>query len=178
MNDLSSQSLQILGVLGTWFAGLGTFAAAGIALWIALRTRKVKLKCNVGLRTIVGGHGQRECLSVSVTNIGEGDVIIENLGWRIGRRGNRKYAIQILGTNSPHRFPKKLAHGERGTFMVNIVESSDWMQDLKTNFIKEAPIQSLRAEIYTSVGHTEIIKPEDRFLTALARIGRESAGAD
>ena len=36
MRALSDQMIKVLGMAGTWFAGLGTFAAAGVALWIAI----------------------------------------------------------------------------------------------------------------------------------------------
>ena len=164
---MSDQEIQILAMLGTWSASLGTFAAAGIALWIALRTKKVKLRCTVGLRTIVGGHIYREFLVFNVTNIGDRSVSIENIYWRIGRRKNKRRALQILGSVSTHRFPKKLEHGELASFMVDFLETQNWIQDFRRDFIKSEAINSLRAEIYTSVGHTETVRPEKGFLTAL-----------
>ena len=73
---MSDQEIQILGMVGTWFAGLGTFAAASIALWIALRAQKVKLRCAVGLRSLFAGQIHREILLFNVTNIGDRSVNI------------------------------------------------------------------------------------------------------
>ena len=171
---MCEQTIQIMGMLGTWFAGLGTFAAASIALWIALRAKKVDLKCNVGLRVIVGGGKSIDCLSFQVANVGERSVTVDSVGWRIGRGKNRRYAIQFLGTMSPAQYPKRLSPGERASFLVDFLEPSEWMQTLHRDFIKGEAVDTLRAQIDTSVGHIKYIKPEKTFLTALQDVERGS----
>ena len=161
------QTMQILDVLGAWVAGLGAFAAAVVALWIALRAEKVKLESSVGLRLIVGDGVSQECLEFSVTNIGERPVNVSSLGWCIGRWKNKRGCIINPNCLSPNQFPNKIEYGEMASFMVNFSESPDWMQDFSRDFISKDSIDSLRARIHTSVGYTKYVKPEKELLKRL-----------
>lgn len=164
------QKIQILNMLGTWVAGLGAIFAAVVALWLARRVEKVKLKSYVGLQMIVGGGIPQECLNFSVTNIGERPVTIVSIGWRIGSGKSRKSAIQTLTGSSPSQCPKKIEYGEMASFMVNFSESPDWMKEFVERFISDKPIKTLRAQIHTSIGHTEDVKPEKEFLAELQEL--------
>ena len=161
------QTMQILDVLGTWVAGLGAFAAAVIALWLARRAEKVKLESSVGLRRIVGDGVSQECLVFSVTNIGGRPVNVSSLGWCIGRWKNKRGCIMHPNHLSPNQFPKKIEYGETASFMVDFAKSPDWMQDFSRDFIKQDSIDSLRAQIHTSVGYTKYVKPEKELLKRL-----------
>ena len=164
------QKIQILNMLGTWVAGLGAIVAASVALWLARRVEKVKLKSYVGLRVIVGGYVSQECLNFSVTNLGERSVTVISIGWRVGGRKNRKFAIQPLTGLSPDQCPKKIEYGEMASFMVNFSESPDWMKEFVKEFVSDRPLKTLRAQIHTSVGHTENVKPEKEFLEELQTV--------
>ena len=164
------QKIQILGVLGTWVAGLGAIFAAAVALWLARRVEKVKLKSYVDLSTIVGVGISQECLNFSVTNLGERPVTIVSVGWRIGSGKSRKFAIQLLTEFSPDQCPKKIEYGERASFMVNLSEPLNWMEELAREFISDKPIKTLRAQIHTSVGHTEDVKPARNLLEKLQAV--------
>ena len=54
-------------------------------------------------------------------------------------------------------------------FMVSFAEYPDWINDFRTNLdgVSEKSLKSIRAEIYTSVGHTELVVPEKPFLDRL-----------
>ena len=175
---MSDQTMQILGMLGTWVGGLGAFAAAGVALGLARRAEKVKLKCSVGLRLIIGAGLSEEGLSFNVTNIGERSVTIESIGWCIGRGKNKKHAIQSLTNLSTDQYPKKIDHGERASFIVYFSQAPDWLQVLSGEFIKGHSINSLRAQIHTSVGHTENVKPEENLLTTLNDASSSETGEE
>ena len=168
------ETIEILGVLGTWFGGLGTFSAVAVALWIALRTSKTKLKCHVGLRVIGGGRNKWECLSFQVTNVGERSASIINVGWRIGRGRNTLRLIQVLGIDSRDKIPKTLSHGESASFWVSTSNLSKWMEEFRGILPKESSIHTLKAEIETSTGHIEIVRPEESFLKALEDISRNA----
>ena len=163
----SEQTMRILDTLGIWFAGLGTFTASGIALWLALRSEKVKLNVYVGLRLLFRNHISEECLIFHVTNLGERPVTVNSIGWRLGKRKNREFAIQPVTHSSQDKYPKKIEHGEQALFMVDFIESQDWIKDFVERFILNKPIETLRAEIHTSVGYTKVIKPEKRLLMKL-----------
>ena len=56
------------------------------------------------------------------------------------------------------------------SFMVNFSESPDWMKEFVEGFISDKPIKTLRAQIHTSIGHTEDVKPEKEFLAELQEL--------
>ena len=161
------QTMQILDMLGAWVAGLGAFAAAGIALWLARRAEKVKLESSVGLRLIVGDHVSQECLEFSVTNIGERPVNVSSLSWCIGRWKNKRGCIMNPNHLSLNQLPKKIEYGEMASFVVDFSESRNWIQDFSRDFISKDSIDSLRARIHTSVGYTKYVKPEKELLKRL-----------
>jgi len=169
------QWMTVLGAMGSWLAAVGTIAASGVALLLAGRAEKVKLKVWAGRRLIVGGgSGQpTECVVISVTNLGERPVIIQSAAWRMGKGKSRQYAIQMPSTTSPSQFGKRIDYGENAQFMVNFVESPDWMRDFATNVVQDGSdkwLKTLRAQVNTSVGHTETVKPEQPFLDEIKQI--------
>lgn len=128
------QKIQIWVALGTWFSGVGTVAAVAVALYLAKRVEKVRLKVRVGLMEVVIGDGtpfQRH-LGISVTNLGERPVTINTVGWAIGKGKTRRYAVQPL--HSPHsaQCPIELAYGKYANFMVSFVVMPDWPREFGT----------------------------------------------
>ena len=54
--------------------------------------------------------------------------------------------------------------------MVNFSEAPKWLERFAEDFISDNKIDTLRAQIYTSVGHTENVKPEDSLLEKLREL--------
>ena len=163
------EQIQLWGTIGTWIASLGTVAAVCAALWLARRTEKVRLQVHVGLRHMIGDRTE-ECLSTTVTNIGERPVNVVGWGWTIGKGRSKKRLVMLPPPpSSPAQFPKLIQHGDMAWFMVSFAEYPDWINDFRTNLdgVSEKSLKSIRAEIYTSVGHTELIVPENPFLDRL-----------
>lgn len=167
-------NFQFWNTIGTWFAGIGTFAAVAVALWLARRVEKVKLKCNVGLRLLVGTGVSQEILSFHVTNLGERPITVDSVGWRFGKGKKKRYLIQTLTGVSSYSLPKKLEHGEAASFMINFVETPNWMTDFCKSLSSRKDIDTLRAQIHTSVGHTENVKPDESFLDELRKMYGDS----
>ena len=172
---MSDETIQLWGVVGTWFAGIGTLAASVVALWLARRVEKIKLKAHVGLGVTFGNGSSQDCLNFNVTNLGERPVTIVSLGWRIGKRKNRKFAIQPLTQSSFDQYPKKLEYGESASFMVFFSERPNWMEKFSNDFIEDISdktIKTLRAQIHTSVGHTKDVIPARSLLEKLKKINK------
>ena len=172
------QKMQLWALVGTWFAGLATVFVAVVALFLARRSEKVRLKAHVDLRlAITPGINTEECLQFRVTNLGERPVTIDSIGWRIGKSKNKRFALQALSPRSPHQYPKKVGHGETAQFIVYFSESPNWMRDFIADFVhdvSEKSINTLRAQIHTSVGHSIDVVPEQSLLERLRNV--ESAG--
>ena len=149
--------MEIWMVIGTWFAGLATLVAAVVALYLARRSEKVRLRIFVGVRMVMRGDGSpsEPYVCFDVTNVGERPVTITNVGWVIGKRKARRYGIQILEGLPWKQCPAELTHGQGAQFMVGLSGTPNWTKEFATNFVK-APreLETLRAQIFTSVGQT------------------------
>src|SRR5262245_32639947 len=69
---MDSLSLTIIdwGSLAAWVSGIGSLAAAVVALYVARFSQRIRLRGYCGRRLIVGrGQPQIDVLAVSVTNI-------------------------------------------------------------------------------------------------------------
>ena len=166
------QQIQIWMVLGTWVAGLATLAAVIVALYLVRRPEKVRLKTHAGLREVILGDGSpfQEHLDISVTNLGERSVIINSVGWAVGKRKKRRYCIQVLSGPHTRQYPIELAHGKSANFMVSFIATPNWVKDFATDFVKDLSSKSLDtlvAMVHTSVGQTVEIRPEKTLLDRL-----------
>lgn len=161
--------------MGSWLAAIGTISAVVVALLLARRADSIKLSVAAGLRVIVGGgiNHPKECLVISVTNLGERPVIIQSTGWRIGRGRNKRQAIYFPSKSSPSQFGKVIEHGQHAQFVTDFLESPNWMRDFADKMVQDGSekwLKTLRALVVTSVGHTEIVKPEQPFLDEIQQI--------
>lgn len=166
------QQLQLWNVIGTWLSSLGTVAAVVVALYLSRRVERIRLKVAVGLREVWVGDGSPAQAHVcfDVTNIGERAVTINTVGWAVGKRKKRKYAIQPVSGRFTQQYPIELAHGHKATFMVSLQVVPDWIQDLAHRFVEDLSDRSLNtlvAQIHTSVGQTIEIKPETELIEAI-----------
>ena len=125
------QKIQVWVAVGTWLAGLATLAAVIVALHLARRTERVRLKVHVGHLVVIAGDGSpfQEHLSISVTNLGERSVTINSVGWAVGKRSQRKYCIQSVSGPFTTQFPVELAHGKNANFMVSFLATPNWLRD-------------------------------------------------
>ena len=174
------QKIQLWALVGTWFSGLATIFVAFVALHLARSLEKIRLKVNVGLRSLVSAdRPATECLYIGVINLGERPVTIDSVGWHIGKRKNRRFAIQTLSPLSTHQYPKKIEHGEKAQFFIYFTESPNWMKDFVTQFVHDVSdksIKTLRSQIHTSVGHSIDIVPEQSLLEKLKKVGSDGDG--
>lgn len=151
------QKIQIWNTVGTWLAGMATFAAVVVSLYLSRKRDRVNLKVHAGLRLHIVGDGSpaKRIIVISVTNRGERPVIVNTVGWRIGRGKNARFCIQTVGRGSPDDYPKELAHGKSATFSIDNPEA--WASDILEKFLQPATakhMRTLKAQVNTSVGET------------------------
>lgn len=162
------QWMQIANVTGTWVAGLGTLAAVVVSLWLARRSSRVDLKVKVAVYWIInpGVQPKEECVGYEVVNVGERAAIIDSVGWAIGGRKSKQFAMQMVEPRLGATVPKRLEHGERASFMFSLKD--DWPSYFAGKFI-ESPesLASLRAIVTTTVGRSVEVKPEPSLLNRL-----------
>ena len=159
------QKVQLSLVVGTWVAGLATLLAVMTSLYLARRGERVRLKIWVGVRELLGGDGspQDECVCFNVTNVGERPVVVNLVGWVVGRGKKRKYCVQTLSGPLTKQYPMELTHGKDAMFTVSLSSTPNWTSDFCARFINDPSgrsLKTLRAQIFTSVGQTVEVKPE------------------
>ena len=158
--------------IGTWVSGIGSLAAAIVALYLANRTQIIRLNVHVGLMDVVIGDGSplQKHLGFQVTNLGEKPVIVNTAGWAIGKEKKRRFAVQPL--QSPHsaQYPVELAHGKSANFFVSFDVMPEWPREFATGFVKDLSDKNLKtlvAQVHTSVGKTIEVHPRRDLLDAL-----------
>ena len=166
------QKIQVWVALGTWVAGLATFAAVIVALYLARRSEQVRLKIHVGLRVMVIGDGSppQEHLSIRVTNIRERPVTINTVGWAVGKGKQRRYCIQPVSGRFTAQYPVELTQGKDANFMVSFVATPNWLQEFARDFVKDMSDRTLKTlvvQIHTSVGQTIEVRPESGLIERL-----------
>ena len=167
------QIVQLGMLVGTWFAGLATLAAVILSLYFARRVEKVRLRIFVGSRLLIRGDGSpgEDHLCFDITNVGERPVTITTVGWVVGKRKNRRYCIQPIFEPGTQQCPVELTHGKNTKLMVSLTKAPSWVRDFNA-FLDDTSDQSLktlRAQIFTSVGHISEIKPEGSLIDRLRR---------
>ena len=171
--------MEIWTVAGTWFAGLATLAATVVALYLARRSEKARLRIFVGVREVIRGDGtaSKPYVCFNVTNLGERPVVITLIGWVIGKRKARRHCIQILEGSPWHQYPASLTHGQAALFMVGLSGKPDWTKDFATGFVRDPRLlKTLRAQIFTSIGQTFEIKPEHDVIERLRQAADKDTG--
>ena len=154
------QTINLWATIGTWLAAAGTVAAATIALWLARRAEKVKLKTWVGRRFIAPSSSPKEFISFEVTNCGERPVTITALVFRVGRyprRRRRQVGLLPAGGWKPQDLPHKIEHAESALFRMDF---ATWVVAMREDVLRDIPEKdwkTIRALIVTSVGHDEVV---------------------
>lgn len=92
------QQIQIWNAIGTGVAGIATFSAVLVSLYLASRGDRIRLKVFAGHRLVIRGDGTppEEHLNIGVTNLGDRAVTVNTVGWAVGKRKQRRHCIQTV----------------------------------------------------------------------------------
>ena len=169
------QQIQIWNAVGTWVAGIATFAAVLVSLNFARRSERVRLKVFAGLRLVIRGDGTppEEHLNIGVTNLGDRAVTVNTVGWAVGKRKQRRYCIQTVSGPWTAQYPIELQHGKATSFMVSFNHTPTWLTEFANGFLKsisDKELDTLVAQVHTSVGQTIEVKPEKDLVERLRKV--------
>ena len=66
------QKIQVWNAVGTWMAGVATFLAVLVSLYLARKGDAVNIKANVGVRLVFAGDGSdaEEHVGFDIVNLG------------------------------------------------------------------------------------------------------------
>ncbi|WP_151071184.1 hypothetical protein [Cupriavidus oxalaticus] len=168
------QKIQIWNAVGTWLAGIATFTAVVVSLYIALRSDRVRLKIHAGLRVFIIGDGTpaQDMVEIGVTNLGERPVTITGVGWAVGRGKNKRYCLQNVSGRYTNDYPIEISHGKSASFQVLFSSTPNWLHDFSNNFIASGgeSISTLVAMVHTSVGQSIEVKAEGNLMERLLEV--------
>ncbi len=151
------------GSVADWVSGIGSFAAAATALYIAYSGRRIKLRGYCGERTVIGGGQPRtEVFTVCVTNVSQRPTVVTNIGFSFGMwRWKRNGIIMFVQDQFGHGIPKPLGDGETGHWSVPLGQDNEWAKDLVSKFTPSRwGVRTWRVHVYTSNGGTTTLRPE------------------
>ena len=151
------------GSIADWVSGIGSLAAATVALYVALSSQRVKLRGYCGHRLILGGpEPQFEVFSVSVTNISQRPTVITNVGFTFGIfRWKRHGLITFMQDDISHGIPKTLSDGETANWNVRLGPNQKWVKELIEKFeVSRFSVATWRVHVHTSNGGTTALRPE------------------
>ena len=151
------------GSVADWVSGIGSLAAAVVALYVAHSSQRVRLRAYCGHRLIIGrSRPQESVFTVSATNISQRPTVVTNIGFTFGVwRWRRHGIITFLPDDLGHGIPKPLVDGESGTWSVRLGPDKRWMKDLVENFeVNWWSVFTWRIHVHTSNGGTTTVRPE------------------
>ncbi len=163
------QQINIWNAVGTWVAGIATFSAVLVSLYLAQRSERIRIKIAAGIRDVYAGDGTppEKHVQISVVNHGDRAVIINSVGWKIGTGKNVHFCIQPVSGNLTHDYPKQIAHGEQASFLVSFKAYPNWLSGFAKDFVQDVShknLKTLRALVHTSLGQTIEATPESGLL--------------
>jgi hypothetical protein len=159
------------GSVADWFSGIGSLAAAVVALYIALYSQRVKLRAWCGHRIILtegSGEPQIDMLAISAINISPRPTTIANINFTYGDWRWKKYLFVKFERNIGNVLPTPLSDGETGSWYIPIGPSNQWARGLIDEFkLTRFSVDTLRVQIHTSNGGATVIRPEKEFRDTL-----------
>src|SRR5205809_736788 len=111
---------EIANTLAQLVGALGTLAAVIVSLWLARRQGAPRLKVRNGIYQMIQPGAvqpmQGEYFQVAATNTGHRDVVVNGIGWRVGRFRKRTF-FQVPPNPPFHTVPKRLQPAEEALFL-------------------------------------------------------------
>ena len=168
----SDCELKLLEVLGIWLAGLATFSAVLVSLWLARTSNAEEVDLSVyhSLKISPGVKATPEFITFAITNLGPRSVTICNIGWRSGlfRYGPCKavHAVQLPdGDPSNSEMPCTLGDGDMARYLVplDIGNEPFFVHFARKVLPTTLHRWTLKAEVYTSRGNTFRTQPNQGF---------------
>jgi len=155
----TEHSLRLLEVWGVWLSSIGTLAAVITALWLGLRSERIKIDASVQVMRLIPSNPPQHHLVVRIVNTGVRPVTLGSLGWTAGYRwGPYKQRtfwqrVDHKPENSP--LPVELRDGAEAIYYLDMAVFNQLREQLERPEYR----QSLKLEIFTSQGKRFRIKP-------------------
>ncbi|HGM5294777.1 TPA: hypothetical protein ACKP0P_001343 [Serratia marcescens] len=142
-------------MIGSWVAGIATFAAVVTTLYIAKMRPKPRIKCEITI-SAMKRYSWKKGIAIHIANIGIMSINISSIVWHFDGDTTFSQDFEPEGSN----LPKKLEHGESAFFFIQNDEEINWGKDVK-NFILEnnGRIDRLRISVNLGTMDKFFVKP-------------------
>jgi hypothetical protein len=167
------QQIQLWNAVGTWLAGIATFAAVVVSLYLANRLASPKAKLSVGHRIIVEPGVKKpapEYVLFQIVNTGERPIRVTGIGWKVGF-WKKRHAIQMSENLLSSPLPVELSHGQEAKWFVPLAARDEpWLAYFAKGMLFPNcgfSCYSLRAQAFISTGRVFEAKPEINLLSKL-----------
>lgn len=167
---------------------IATFLAVAASLFIALRTRRPRLRLKVGERLITNGADDwPRYVMFEIANAGERPVHIKGIGWKTGWL---RWGPQCLRTKAAVQMPLLTGLGQDPPYELQAGASASSFQPMEAMragaverdepfFARDWPVWGrratrIRAYAYTADGYTIRAKPEKPLRRQLAQFDLEA----
>ena len=164
---------DMLNGLANWFAAAGSFAAAGVALFISNRAAKPSARVTVGHKIIITQGASKpysEFVVFRIVNTGDRPIHVIQLGWKAALF-RKRFAVQMFDSTHSSPLPTELTHGQEATWFVPLSTSEKpWLEHFAKGMLiphYRTALWTLRAQFFTSVGFIFESRPEENLIRLL-----------
>jgi hypothetical protein len=112
---------ECINSFASWLSAIGTLLVSGIALWLSVRDRFIRMSNRFSLGVLADGRANNmNVFILGFTNIGVRPVTVTNYKWRIPFHGTRKSSTITFPQLDPRvaaycsKFPLELTDGKGG----------------------------------------------------------------
>ena len=168
-----------------WLSAIGTLAAVIVALYLARRDSRIRLKVVVGIRVILqsGVDERPEFFSIDVTNLGRRTANIVNLVMRDGLRfrvkqfGFGRQMVMMPFANAwSARVPTTIGDGERANYLLPWPQfetvNGDYMRAHFAGRLGWLRARLFRIGVVTSAGGISDVRIERALADRLVELAR------
>jgi len=147
---------QFINTFAPWLAAVATTFSALVALYLGLRSTRIKLRvdCDLWVLQIVGGE-QHRLVDLQATNIGVRDVTLEGIIWTAGLVRKRRYR-QVPPSGFEKLLPAKLLQGEKTKVTFSLLElrfqTNPIFETVRGSRFPKLAVRQLRAGFFTTTG--------------------------
>ncbi len=168
---------ETLSLIGIWFTGIATMSASGVALFLALRSDKIMLKLNVGLRLLIQDRRSENVVWIQVTNIRTRMATISAAFWRFQRSNGTYTFIVLTPANIRNSLPATLADGQSVDLILNYEWLDNVSRDIGNQMNREelnVALQTLIVGVQISSGLKFTEKPEKEIIDRIYEVATNS----
>lgn len=160
------------GSVADWVSGLGSLAAAVVALYVAVYSQKVKLRCWAGERVVIGGGDPKfDVMTISATNLSQRPTVITSVTFTLGKGKEKRHGIINLRPDDlGPGVPKALQDGETATWSVRLGANDEWALDFVKKFSLTVGVaKTWKIYVHTSNGGAVKVSPESSIVDRIVK---------